>query len=100
VEKRLDGLQLPSTFASSPLDLSTEDYEVVRQWTTAQDPAATCVSLQQTVSVWFGAAVQRSDGIGCHLYAVDGTDSLSVSLLRLDPTSVRTTLTVRLGYAA
>lgn len=96
--KRLSGLRLSDAFAPRPPDpsIGPEDYRVTRSWTTAQDPAVACPSLQQVLSAWFGVSVEREGTSTCFLSAVDGHDRLSVSL---DSSQTPRTLTVGLEYA-
>lgn len=96
--KRLSGLRLPDAFAPRPPDpsIGPEDYRVTRSWTTTQDPAVTCLSLQQALSAWFGVSVEGESTSTCLLSAVDGHDRLSVSL---DSSRTPRTLIVGLEYA-
>ncbi len=71
---------------------------MTRQWTTAEDPVAACPAVQQALSAWFGASVQREETTVCYFSAVDGHDLLTVNL-NSSETPARTTLTVHLEYA-
>ena len=96
---RLRALQPPAGFASvEPATVVSGDYMVARQWTTAEDPAAACPSLQQAVSAWFGVSVQRHATDVCFLSAVDGNDLLRVDIHRTDATPALTLVTVSISY--
>lgn len=98
---RLRALQLPAGFASVEPDapVVSGDYRAARQWTTAEDPAAACPSLQQAVSAWFGVSVHQQPTDGCFLSAVDGKDLVRVDIHRTDATPAVTLVTVSMSYS-
>ncbi len=94
---KLSSLTLPPELTPSAGPTSPGKYEVVRQWTTAQEPQAVCGPVQQALSAWLdGAPVERADGDGCFLSATRGGDSVDVYF---HPGFEPGVLVVKLSYA-